>query len=68
MCLLLAREYWLSWEEVQFYAALFDFPTVPQLDLSLSKQMDKQEYASSLITAASLDSQFIARDTYRESL
>ncbi len=43
---------------------LFDFPTVPQLDLSLSKQMDKQEYASSLITAASLDSQFIARDTH----
>lgn len=22
---------WLSWDEVQFYAALFDFPTVPVL-------------------------------------
>jgi len=22
---------WLSWEEVQFYAALLDFPTVPEL-------------------------------------
>ncbi len=22
---------WLSWEEVKFYAALFDFPTVPEL-------------------------------------
>jgi hypothetical protein len=23
---------WLSWDEVKFYASLFDFPTVPQLD------------------------------------
>ncbi|BED45564.1 hypothetical protein VEE63_17420 [Escherichia coli] len=22
---------WLSWEEVQFYAALFDFPCVPEI-------------------------------------
>ncbi|MBX7227030.1 MAG: RNA ligase family protein [Chitinophagales bacterium] len=26
-------ERWLSWEEVQFYAALFDFPTVPTITL-----------------------------------
>lgn len=57
-------EYWLSWEEVQFYAALFDFPTVPQLVLPVNKQMTEQEYASSLIAAASLDSQFIAHDTH----
>lgn len=24
---------WLSWEEVQFYAGLLDFPTVPELDM-----------------------------------
>jgi len=24
---------WLSWEEVKFYANLFDFPVVPQLDI-----------------------------------
>lgn len=24
---------WLSWEEVQFYAALLDFPTVPELEI-----------------------------------
>lgn len=24
---------WLSWEEVKFYAAMFDFPTVPELDI-----------------------------------
>ncbi len=25
------RDVWLSWEEVKFYAAAFDFPTVPEL-------------------------------------
>jgi hypothetical protein len=24
---------WLSWEEVKFYAAMFDFPTVPELQI-----------------------------------
>ena len=24
---------WLSWEEVKFYAALFDLPTVPELKI-----------------------------------
>lgn len=28
-------ERWLSWEEVEFYAALLDFPTVPQIDISI---------------------------------
>lgn len=27
---------WLSWEEVEFYAALFDFPTVPVIDIKTS--------------------------------
>lgn len=26
---------WLSWEEVQFYAALLDFPTVPEIDIKI---------------------------------
>lgn len=26
-------EVWLSWEEVQFYAALLDFPTVPEIEI-----------------------------------
>lgn len=25
---------WLSWEEVRFYAALFDFPTVPEIPIT----------------------------------
>lgn len=28
-------ERWLSWEEVKFYAAMLDFPTVPELSLEL---------------------------------
>lgn len=27
---------WLSWEEVQFYAALLDFPTVPEIEIKTS--------------------------------
>lgn len=27
---------WLSWEEVQFYASLFDFPTVPTVEIKVS--------------------------------
>lgn len=27
------NEHWLSWEEVKFYAALLDFPTVPELEI-----------------------------------
>jgi len=26
---------WLSWEEVKFYAALFDFPTVPEIEITV---------------------------------
>lgn len=27
------KDTWLSWEEVKFYAALFDFPTVPEIPI-----------------------------------
>jgi hypothetical protein len=27
---------WLSWEEVKFYAALFDFPTVPEIPITIT--------------------------------
>jgi len=27
---------WLSWEEVKFYAAMFDFPTVPEIEIKTS--------------------------------
>ena len=34
-------EQWLSWEEVKFYAAMLDFPTVPELQFS---KTDSQEH------------------------
>lgn len=34
---------WLSWEEVQFYAALLDFPTVPELEIHTPLQSFFQE-------------------------
>ncbi len=38
------EEVWLSWEEVQFYADLFDFPTVPVLPIEVSlKDFYKKE-------------------------
>lgn len=41
------QDKWLSWEEVKFYAAMFDFPTVPELSIQavngLSEKMLKSE-------------------------
>ncbi|MEL6864170.1 MAG: RNA ligase family protein [Bacteroidota bacterium] len=40
-------EQWLSWEEVQFYAAMLDFPTVPEIPITKPLQemytADRQE-------------------------
>ena len=37
---------WLSWEEVKFYAALLDFPTVPELEIVLPKEQKAFETAT----------------------
>jgi len=28
------RDYWLSWDEVKFYANMLDFPTVPEIEIT----------------------------------
>lgn len=33
---------WLSWEEVKFYAAMFDLPTVPELAIEPTKDLTKE--------------------------
>lgn len=33
------KDMWLSWDEVQFYAALFDLPTVPVLRVDIVKDL-----------------------------
>ena len=41
-----AADYWLSWEEVKFYAQLFDFPTVPEIPIVQSLADFTQKYAN----------------------
>lgn len=36
-------EYWLSWEEVKFYAAMLDFPTVPEIPIRVKLREMYQE-------------------------
>ncbi len=33
---------WLSWEEVKFYAAMFDMPTVPELAIESTKDLTQE--------------------------
>jgi len=37
------KDQWLSWEEVTFYASLFDLPTVPVLKLDMVKDLTELE-------------------------
>jgi hypothetical protein len=39
---------WLSWEEVKFYAAMFDFPTVPVLQ-ELVLPVEKKNYEQEVL-------------------
>ena len=44
-------DYWLSWEEVKNYAALFDFPTVPEIEIKhpLNTIFDNKENENELL-------------------
>lgn len=44
--------HWLSWEEVKFYAQLFDFPTVPEIPIMLPLADFTQKYANEDIALA----------------
>lgn len=44
------NDQWLSWEEVGFYAALFDFPTVPEIPaVSLTDLFRKEENENEIL-------------------
>ena len=43
---------WLSWEEVKFYAALLDFPTVPEL--GIQKPTDQEKVEKSVLVFSSI--------------
>jgi hypothetical protein len=53
------QDIWLSWEEVKFYAAMFDFPTVPELEVVRPK--DEVSFRHQVFALASQPS---ALDSY----
>lgn len=59
-----ALDQWLSWEEVQFYAALLDFPTVPVIEIVEPKtQSTFEEKTLELVKTSSL---FESMDVHTE--
>ena len=53
---------WLSWEEVKFYAALFDLPTVPELKIDSVKDFTQASLQQQVISLAQEPSVFGSRD------
>ncbi len=55
------RDEWLGWEEVCFYAAMFDLPTVPVLQI-ITKTEDESIFRQNVIDLANENSIFDAVD------
>ncbi|AYB30383.1 RNA ligase family protein [Chryseolinea soli] len=51
---------WLGWDEVKFYAALFDFPTVPEL--KVTHPVDEVTFRQEVMTLVSENSIFDSYD------
>lgn len=54
---------WLSWEEVKFYAVMFDFPTVPELDIQQVKDLSHDTLEPQILAWAQQPSVFGSTDT-----
>ncbi len=54
---------WLSWEEVRFYAYMFDLPTVPELGSTPVKELTQESLKSSVLEWANEPSLFGSTDT-----
>ncbi|MBN9298459.1 MAG: RNA ligase family protein [Filimonas sp.] len=59
---------WLSWEEVQFYAAMFDFPTVPELKEELVSGISEEIIHKTVIEFANEESAFGSADVISGSI
>lgn len=57
------KDVWLSWDEIVFYAKLFDFPTVPVLDKQEVKDLTQDSLEKRIIALAQEDSVFGALDS-----
>lgn len=49
---------WLSWEEVKWYASIFDFPTVPELTIDDVAFLSKSAIENYVTTESKLPSEF----------
>jgi len=58
-------EQWLSWEEVEFYAAMLDFPTVPVL--KIEKPSSAKLVEETVLDLAKQNSQFDSVDAYENT-
>jgi hypothetical protein len=54
---------WLSWEEVKFYASLFDFPVVPEIHKQQLSGYSEEELRKQVIAYAQEPSAFESYDT-----
>lgn len=54
---------WLSWEEVKFYAALFDFPTVPEIKI-LHQPIIETDFKQDILQIVSTPSLFDSYDIH----
>ncbi|MDX8000470.1 2'-5' RNA ligase [Xenorhabdus sp. Reich] len=57
---------WLSWEEVKFYASLFDFPTVPEIIIPEAR--NEFAFMQNIIETAKQGSCFSSWDTQSKNL
>lgn len=55
------NERWLSWEETQFYASFFDFPTVPVLKI-IEQPFNKKDYEENVLALVQQKSVFGSLD------
>ena len=62
------KDTWLSWEEVQFYASVFDLPTVPLLETVKTKDLSKNTLENRVCELASLESIFESYDTINDNI
>lgn len=56
------KDMWLSWEEVKFYAQLFDLPSVPELKIDIVAELTEDALEKSIVEMAQQDSIFGSMD------
>lgn len=54
---------WLSWEEVKFYATLFDLPTVPELRVETVEGLTRETLQQQVVSLAQEPGVFGTRDS-----